>query len=131
MKLSPEELTPQQYRAMTLIAAGYSNTEVAQESNLSVKTIENWRILPHFKKLLREALSQCFDAAIAELVLNSQKVARELNKIALDSETPARVRVSAITAMLTFASKSKEAHLESRLEMLEAQLEHGIIDTQD
>ena len=131
MKLSPEELTPQQYRAITLIAAGYSNTEVAQESNLSVKTIENWRKLPHFKKLLREALSQCFDAAIAELVLNSQKAARELNKIALDSETPARVRVSAITAMLTFASKAKEAHLESRLEILELQLENGNIDTQD
>jgi hypothetical protein len=131
VKLTSEELTPQQYRAITLIAAGYSNPEVAQETNLSVKTIEAWRKLPQFKTLLRDALSQCFDAAIAELVLHSQQAAKELSRIAFDTDTPSRVRVSAITAMLTFASKAKDAHLESRLEQLEKQLEHGAIDTQD
>jgi hypothetical protein len=131
VKLTSEELTPQQYRAITLIAAGYSNSEVAQESNLSIKTIETWRKLPQFKQLLREALSQCFDAAIAELVLHSQQAAKELSRIAFDVDTPSRVRVSAITAMLTFASKAKDAHLESRLEQLEKQLQDGAIDTQD
>ena len=130
MKLTSEELTPQQYRAITLIAAGYSNAEIAQESNLSIKTIEAWRKLPQFKQLLRDALSQCFNAAIAELVLHSQEAAKELNKIAFDSETPARVRISAITAMLSFASKAKESHLERRLELLEEQLENGIIHVQ-
>ena len=94
-----DDLTPQQYRALTELAAGYSNTTVAKNSGVTVRTIEGWRKLPTFKKLLREALAACFDAAVAELVLHSQQAAKELNRIALDSDTPSRVKVSAITAM--------------------------------
>jgi hypothetical protein len=129
-KVKTDDLTPQQYRALTQLAAGYSNMTVAKNSNVTVKTIEGWRKLPKFKQLLREALAQCFDAAIAELVLHSQQAAKELNRIALDPDTPSRVKVSAITAMLTFASRAKDAHLESRLEILEKQLENATIDTQ-
>ena len=128
--INNDDLTPEQYRALTKIAAGYSNNEVAKTENVTARTIENWRKIPKFKQLLREALSQCFDAAIAELIFNSQQAARELSNIAFDAETPSRVRVSAITAMLTFASKAKDAHLESRLELLEQQLQHDYIDTQ-
>ena len=123
-KVDLENLTPEQYRVLTQIAAGYSNNEVAKKHGVTVKTIENWRKLPKFKQLLREALSECFDAAVAELVQHSQRAARELNFIIQDPDTPSRVRVSAITAMLTFASKAKDAHLESRLEELEKLLEH-------
>lgn len=129
-KFDPEQLTPLQYRALSQIAAGYSNSETAKTQGISIKTIEQWRKLPKFKQLLREALSECFDAAVAELVIHSQRAARELNFIIQDPNTPSRVRVSAITAMLTFASKAKEAHLESRLEQLEKLLEDATIDAQ-
>lgn len=125
-----ENLTPEQCRVLTQIAAGYSNNEVAKTHGVTVKTIENWRKIPKFKQLLREALAQCFDAAVAELVQHSQRAARELNFIIQDPNTPSRVRVSAITAMLTFASKAKDAHLESRLEHLENLLSDGTIDPQ-
>ena len=72
-KVDLEVLTPEQYRALVQIAAGYSNAEVAATNNVSTKTIENWRKLPKFKQLLREALSQCFDAAVAELSRSAGK----------------------------------------------------------
>jgi hypothetical protein len=129
-KIKTEDLTPQQYRALTEIVAGYSNATVAKNSSVTIKTIESWRKLPKFKELLRDALSQCFDAAVAELVLHSQNAAKELNRIALDPDTPSRVKVSAIVAIFTFASKAKDAHLESRLEQLEKAIEYATIDTQ-
>lgn len=123
-------LEPQQYRALVQLAAGNTNSAVAKSLNISIKTIEHWRKSPQFKQLLREALGQCFDAAMAELVQHSQEAVKELNRIALDPSVPARVRVSAIGTMLTFAAKTKESHLESRLEALERQLENGFIDIQ-
>jgi len=129
-KLDPHNLTVQQYRALTKIAAGYSNNETAATMGVSIKCIESWRKLPGFKQLLREALSQCFDAAVAELVLQSQQATRELSRIAFDPDTPSRVRVSAITAMITFASKSKDAHLETRLEQLEKAIDYVTIKPQ-
>jgi uncharacterized heparinase superfamily protein len=129
-KVDLENLTPQQYGVLAEIAAGRSNAEVAKKYGVTVKSIENWRKLPRFKELLREALSQCFDAAVAELVLQSQNAARQLNSIIEDPDTPSRVRVSAIVAMLTFASKAKDAHLETRLENIEKLLENDFINTQ-
>jgi len=130
VKPDPDNLTPQQHRVLVQIAAGYPNTEVARSHDVTVKTIENWRKLPKFKELLREALSACFDAAVAELVLHSQSAAKELNFIIKDPDTPSRVRVSAITALLTFASKAKDAHLETRLEQLEKLLAHEPVISQ-
>jgi hypothetical protein len=129
-KLDPHNLTVQQYRALTKIAAGYSNNETAATMGVSIKCIESWRKLPGFKQLLREALSQCFDAAVSELVLHSQQAAKELSRIAFDPDTPSRVRVSAITAMLTFGSKAKDAHLENRLEQLEKAISYDPLETE-
>ena len=129
-KLDPDHLTPLQYRALVKLLTGCSNNEVSATLGISLKCIEKWRKLPKFKQLLRQALSDCFDAALAELVLNSQLAAKELGKIAFDPDVPSRVRVSAITAMLTFASKAKDAHLETRLEQLEKAISYDPLETE-
>ncbi|MCV3214504.1 hypothetical protein OGM63_13445 [Plectonema radiosum NIES-515] len=117
-------MTPLQYSALTQILAGYSTATVAKNTGLTIKSIERWRQLPRFKALMREAMSAMFTAAVAEIVLHSQQAAKELCMIALDSEVPSRVRVSAITAMLNVAGKAHDAHLQSRLEKLEEEINY-------
>jgi hypothetical protein len=103
-----EELSHTQYKAITMLVAGYTFKEVASKTGVAVKTIERWRKLPTFKNLVQESQLKCFESAIAELVVESRKAAKELNLIIKDCDTPTRVKVSAISTLLTFASKIKD-----------------------
>lgn len=122
-ELTPD-LTPLQYQALTQILAGYSTATVAKSTGMTIKSIERWRRLPRFKALMREAMSAMFMAAVAEIVLHSQQAAKELCLIALDSDVPSRIRVSAITAMLNIAGKAHDTYLQTRLEKLEEGLNY-------
>lgn len=120
-----EEISPNQNRALCLLAAGYSAEEIAKSLGVSRRTIDNWKKLPNFKKLLREAIIKTYDSAIAELVCGSREAAIELKQIINDPETPRAVKVRAISVLLATAAKVKELELEERLESLEKFIENG------
>lgn len=123
-------LTPQQYKAITFLGAGYTAKQTAEKLGLSTKTIENWRkIKPGFRRLIREAQVQQFDAAMAEIVSQSQALASELTRIALDPETPTRTRITAILGALNIAKSVKDSILEERLENLEREFTNDTIET--
>ncbi|MBD2255597.1 helix-turn-helix domain-containing protein [Nostoc parmelioides] len=123
-------LTPIQNEALCLLAAGYSRDEVAGKTGVSKSTINRWVTQPDFKTMLRNAVIQVYDAAIAELVSGSREAAKELKSIITDPDTPKRVKVSAIQVLLTTAAKAKESALEERLEAIETALD-GNISSED
>lgn len=114
-----EELTTNHYRALTLLVAGYSLEEVAEKTDVSVRTIQRWKKRPDFQRLLTESVGKTFDAAVAELVAGSIDAAQELKQIIKDSDVPVRVRVTAISVLLANAWKAKDAILEQRLQRVE------------
>ena len=118
-----ERLTPIQNQALCLLAAGYNLDEVAKQTGVTTRTISKWKTIENFDRLLKDAVSKVFDAAIAELVSGSREAAKELKLIIADADTPARVKVNAIQVMLSNASKAKDYMLEERLENLETILD--------
>ncbi len=126
--LTVKDLTPNQTKALCMVAANHCRDEVAAACGITTRTLDKWKQLENFQALLRKAVAATYDAAIAELVLGSQESARELRKLILDPDTPGRTKVSAISVLLTNAAKAKEALLEERLERLEANLDEDIIE---
>lgn len=120
-----EEISPNQNQALCLLAAGYSAEEIAKSLGVSRRTIDNWKKLPNFKKLLRKAIAATYEAAIAELICGSREAAIELKTIISDPETPRAVKVRAISVLLGTAAKIKDLELEERLEYLESFIENG------
>lgn len=114
-----EELTPKQNQALCLLAAGYTQEEVASLTKIGSRTISTWKREPNFKKMLKEAVAKTYDAAIAELVAGSRQAARKLKDIIDNPDVPSRVKVSAIQVLLNNAAKAKDDILEERLEAVE------------
>lgn len=114
-----EQLTPIQNQALCLLSAGYSPQEIATKTGVSLRTIARWKTLPNFNNLLRQSTAIVYDAAVSELVSGAREAAQELKRIIADPEIPSRTKVSAISVLLTNASKAKEALLEERLERVE------------
>ncbi|NEQ19571.1 MAG: hypothetical protein F6K28_08155 [Microcoleus sp. SIO2G3] len=121
-----KDLTPNQTKALCMLAANYSREEVAQVCGITTRTLDIWKKEETFQELLKKAVAATYDAAIAELVLNSQMAARELRNLILDPDTPGRTKVSAISVLLSNAIKAKEALLEQRLERVEEFLNDDI-----
>ena len=113
------DLTANKNRALCLLAAGYQKKEVVKELGIGEVTLRNWTKEPQFKKKLREAVAASYDAAIAELCSGSREAAQELKRIISDPDVSARVKISAISTLLTNAEKAKTSLLEDRLEALE------------
>ncbi|BAZ71453.1 hypothetical protein NIES4106_62500 (plasmid) [Fischerella sp. NIES-4106] len=124
-------LTPVQNQALCLLAAGYTQEEVARKTGVTKDCICKWKKKPEFEKLLRESVAKVYDAAIAELVSGSIEAARQLKEIITDEDTPKRVKVSAIQVLLTTAARAKESLLEERLEALEASLDGSADQSED
>ena len=117
-----EELSLKQYQALCYLVAGYTHEEVSEKTGISTRTLTNWKTQPNFKTELKNAVSKVYDAAIAELVCGSQLAAKELKRIVSDPEVGDRVKIQAITTLLSHAGKSKEWQLQERLEHLEDKL---------
>jgi hypothetical protein len=127
MLFKREELTTEQYTAILMIASGKSNASVAKECGVSTRTVERWRVLPTFKTLVKEAILDIYDAAIAELILGAKEATRQLIQIIEDEETPRKTKVVAINSLLNQAAKYKSVLLEERLEKLESSLDDNLI----
>ncbi|MBW4607585.1 MAG: helix-turn-helix domain-containing protein [Hassallia sp. WJT32-NPBG1] len=114
-----EDLTSEQIQAIVLLASGEKIVTIAERLNISTRSVEKWRKNPKFKSYLRMAMARMFEGAIAELVFDVRTVAAELKLIALDRNQPARVRVSAITAILSTLDVCRQWELDDRLAKLE------------
>lgn len=111
-----------------MLAANHCRDEIAQACGITTRTLDKWKQLENFQALLKQAVAQTYDAAVAELVLGSQEAAKELRMIILDPDTPGRTKVSAISVLLTNAAKAKEALLEERLERVEEILNGDVLE---
>ncbi|MDF5718491.1 MAG: helix-turn-helix domain-containing protein [Rhizonema sp. NSF051] len=114
-----EFLDQNHHYAITLLAAGYTNEEVARKTGVSSRTIGHWKKRDDFANLLRQATAATYDAAVAELVSGSRAAAQELKRLIDDPDTPSRVKVSAIQVLLSNAAKAKDTVLQERLERVE------------
>ncbi len=98
-----KDLTPNQTKALCMLAANHCRDEVAQACGITTRTLDKWKQLENFQELLRKAVAATYDAAVAELVLGSQAAARELRMLIIDPDTTGRTKVSAISVLLTNA----------------------------
>jgi transcriptional regulator with XRE-family HTH domain len=118
-----KDLTPKQYKALTMLLAGYTYQEVADKTGVNKKTIERWKKLPTFTARMREAQHLCFQSAIAELIVDSRYAATELNRIIKNPETSDRIKISAIQTAFSFASKVPKYESELNSEYVESNLD--------
>ncbi len=118
-----DDLTPKQCIALTSLAAGSSNKEAAEAAGVALRTVESWKSNPQFKKMLRVAVNQMFDAALAELTAGSQDAAKELRSIIVNPETPSRTKITAIAVLFDNAAKVRGWYLEDRLAHVEETLD--------
>lgn len=112
-------LTYTQCEALVLLAAGYTDDEVAEKTVVAKSTIIRWKKSPEFERLLKQAQLKYIDSALAELVKGAKEAVQELNNIITDSDVPSRTKVSAISVLLSHIVKMREVDLEERLERLE------------
>jgi transcriptional regulator with XRE-family HTH domain len=112
-----------QCEALVLLAAGYTDEEVAAKTVVAKSTIARWRKSPEFERLLKQAQLKYIDSALAELVKGAKEAVKELNNIITDPDVPSRTKVSAISVLLTHIVKMREMDLEERLERIEVILD--------
>lgn len=117
------DITPKQAKALTLLAAGCTNAEAAKGAGVSSRTIDNWKSKPDFQKLLSFAVQAQLNASLAQLVAGASDAVKELTSIITSSDTPSRVKVTAISILLSNAMRVREWSLEDRLEALEGALD--------
>ena len=110
--------------AISYLACGVSITDTASALNISVSTIEKWRVGEDFKTLLREAVRVIQDAAIAKMSIKLVECADELTRIAISPEVSDRVKISAIQLIFNQLEKARNWELEERLEKVENLLEN-------
>lgn len=108
-----------QCEALVLLAAGYTDEEVAEKTVVDRKTIGRWKKSPEFERLLKGAQLKLIDSALAELIKGAREAVKVLNDIITDPDVPSRTKVSAIAVLLTHIVKMREIDLEERLERLE------------
>lgn len=124
-----DELTPLQIRILCLLASGKSKKEISDITEVSSATIDRLSKNLTFKSKLREITTSVYDAALSELCNGAIIAAVELNKIIEDPDTPAKIKISAISTLFTHASKAKDFVLQDRLEKIEILLnEDNVIE---
>jgi hypothetical protein len=117
------DITPKQAKALTLLAAGCTNAEAAKGAGVSSRTVDNWKSKPDFQKMLSFAVQAQLNASLAQLVAGASDAVKELNSIITSSDTPSRVKVTAISTLLNYSMRVREWALEDRLESLEGLLD--------
>ncbi|MGI2909542.1 helix-turn-helix domain-containing protein [Tolypothrix sp. VBCCA 56010] len=115
--------------AISYLACGVSIQDTATALNISVSTIEKWRVGEDFKKLLREAVRVIQDASIAKMSIKLVECADELIRIAISPEVSDRVKISAIQLIFGQLEKARNWELEERLVKIEKLLSDNQITT--
>lgn len=118
--------TAKQPRALLLIAAGRSTTEVAAELGVERTTIHRWRTDPEFDEQLRELLAEQTDALHSLLVASQLDVARCLIAVATAPDTVDMARVNAAKTFFELIGKHKNAPVAATDREGEIETEAGV-----
>lgn len=84
----PQSLTIIEARAITLLASGYSQRDVAIKLGITPVTVTNWTKTERFKNARKQAIDSLYNAAMAELTDGMQLACRELLNIIENPDTP-------------------------------------------
>lgn len=87
----PHQLTPQQIKALDLLALGAKYTSVAEQVGCSRKTLYNWLDAPDFKGELQTLMRLRREETIAELRALSGQAVTTLKQVLADPDTPPAV----------------------------------------
>lgn len=117
-------LAPKQAQALTMWLACSSIYEISQKMSIKEETIRSWLLDKNIKQIARVSMGRMFDSACAELTLNSQNAANELNKIINDPETPQRVKITAISCLFSVCTKLRDWSNQEVIENLEQRVLH-------
>lgn len=120
-----DTLTAKQLKAIVALANGDSIDNAALKAGCSEKSIDGWLKLPEFKQVLRNTISEIYEAAIAESVRHSTSAIKVLAKIIDNEEAPNRDRIAAARELLANASKWRDWQLEERISRLEEMIKNG------
>jgi hypothetical protein len=110
------------YKIICYLATGCSNKEAAEQSGVSLSTIERLKRDADFKAELYEASHSIYRNGLLRLTLGIDKAASELLRIIESSDTPDRVKLKAIEILFSQASHLDSLALEERLNRLEEQV---------
>lgn len=97
--------------AISYLACGVSIQDTANALDVSVSTIEKWKVGEDFKKLLREAVRVIQDAAIAKMSIKLVECADELIRIVISQDVSDRVRIYAIQLIFNQLEKARNWEL--------------------
>jgi hypothetical protein len=111
------------YKIICYLATGCSNKEAAEQSGVSLSTIERLKRDADFKAELYEASHQIYRNGLLRLTLGIDKAASELLRIIESGDTPDRVKLKAIEILFSQASHLDSLALEERLNRLQEQID--------
>jgi predicted peroxiredoxin len=111
MKKSKATTNHTQNYALCMLAAGIPVAQVASTLGIARSTIYTWENDPKFEKKLNRAVERIYQAALSELVCNASKATQELVRIIESEDVPERVKISAISTLLTHIRHAREAHM--------------------
>ena len=113
------KLESHHYQAIFLLVAGKDNAHVARKLGVHKSQITRWRHDEGFNLALQRAYSQVYDDALNKLATVAIKAADYLEKVIDDPDAPTRVKLQAISLVLSHGQKIKDFQLAARLEKLE------------
>jgi hypothetical protein len=124
MAVQPDNLSPNQRRAVGALAGGASLISAAALVGVSERTLRRWRTQSLFAEELVRAESETFSLARREIRGATLAASRALREIASDAALPAGARVSAARCLIEFALRSWELdELVPRIAELERHVE--------
>lgn len=118
-EIETSSLSPEQYRAICLLATGENEKTTANLTGVTVAKLRKWKTHPDFKKLIRLAVIEVFNCSLTKLVFASTTAVDELYNIMTNEALPARTRLDAIKVLLEYSAKTRDFAVEERLEQIE------------
>lgn len=115
---SLDRLTPNQRRAIRLLAKGWTQSAVAHRSGVAPRTVERWMSDPHFREALVACQSEYTRSSRARLGAEVPKSIKRLVAIRDDPQTPPSVAVRAAVVLLDRAGfVAPEVHIDGNMEI--------------
>ncbi|MGH8000012.1 MAG: helix-turn-helix domain-containing protein [Brasilonema sp.] len=114
-----EGFTPKQERAIVLFAQGRRIAEVAQDLDVSHRTVEKWRTDKNFKNAIRLTVRETSIQVLDEIVEAGRAAIGYLRTVVGDTKATEQGRIRAAIAILDNLRSWREIDIEERLEAIE------------
>lgn|GEM_PF-5571819 len=113
------------------LASGASNKEAADQTGVSLSTVERLKRDVDFKAELTDAISQIYRSSLLKLTLGMSKAASELLRIIESTDTPDRVKLKAIEILFSQTLNLDQLVLEDKMNRIEELLKTRTIQQLD